>query len=185
MLPQTEFNLALWNLDPSKRFVYEAGMVLQNGINVILNLGLVVGLSTLIARQLVDPDLSREGLIGAVIMPGVIAFSIVGIGVKRNVRIGNSIGQTLRIAIQDGLKLGLLVGFIVIASWHYLGQLAMARAIYGAYGYQAHPAVYCSPIAALYGFVFTVPVALGCALFTAIFKVGPYMMLNWVNKLPD
>jgi hypothetical protein len=185
MLTQSEFDQTLWDLEPRKRFIYHTGIAVQTGVSLIGCAGLVGGLSTLIARQLVAPGLGHEALIGAVIMPCMLAFLAVITSVRRNTRVGGSIGRTLGIALRDGLALGLIVGFVMIACWHYLGQLAMARAIYGSLKYQNHPDAYCGLRAAYYGLLFAVPVALGCGLFTAVFKVGPQVMLNLVNRLPD
>jgi hypothetical protein len=185
MLSQFDFHQALWNLDPRKRLIYDAGVVVQLGITVIVCLGLIGGLSALLARRLVDPDVSQEGLIAAVIMPTLLAFLVVCTVIRGFTRLGTTLSRTLLIALFDGLRLGLIMGFVVVTFWHYLGQLAMARAIYGALEYHAHPSAYCSFRAAFYGLLFAVPVALGSALFTAVFKVGPHVTLNWVNRLPD
>jgi hypothetical protein len=185
MLPQSDFDQTLWSLEAHKQFIYNAGMVVQIGMTVIVCVGLVGGLSTLIARRIVDPDLGREGLSAVVIMPAIIAFLAVSSFVRRTIMAGDSIRQALQAAIWDGLKIGMIVGFLMIASWYYLGQLAMTRAVYGADEYHAHPESYCSPRAALYGLIFAVPVALGCALYTAVYRVGPQVMLNWFNRPPD
>jgi hypothetical protein len=184
MLAQSDFHARLQELDPRQRLIYDAAMTAQFAAITILSMVLVGGLSAFLARWLVDPDLSQEALIGAVIMPGIMAFLLVGTSIRRFTTVGDSFGRTLQVSIRDGLKLGMIVGFLLVTGWHFLGQLAMARAIYGAFEYHAHPAYYCSPKAALYGLLFAVPVALGCALFTAAFRIGPYVTLSLVRRLP-
>lgn len=185
MLPQSEFDQILWNFEPHKKLIYRTGMIIQLGLTMIICVGLVSGLSVFIARQLIDPDVSQEALIGVVIIPALMVFLVGSVSVSRNSKAGSSIKHALQTALRDGLKVGMLAGFVVIACWHYIGQLAMTRAIYGALEFHAHPDSYCSLRAALYGVVFAIPVALGCSLFTAVFRIGPQIMLNWVRRLPD
>lgn len=182
MLSKLDFDEVVQRLDARRRMVYETGIALLWTLTLIICLGIVTGLSTLIAHQIARSDLSTEALIGAVLMPTIFAFVAVSSAVRRDIWSTASINDTLRRALRDGIRLGMIVGFVVVAVWHYLGQLALARTVYGAFEFQSHPEMYCSPLAALYGVLFAVPVALGCALFTAVYKVGPQVWLNWVNR---
>jgi hypothetical protein len=148
----------------------------------ILGGAVVVGLTALVAYYVVDPDLDTESLMAAVIIPPFMAYLFIVAGARREFYAGRKVTHTMRIAAWNGLRRGIVSGFVVMVILHFLAQLIIARAIYGALDYSDHPSYYCHPLPMVYGLIFALPVGLGCALLNAYLSVSDQIIFTGMKK---
>lgn len=176
MLPYPELHKMVLEMAPNKRRMY--GLVLTATVGAVATVCalLLAGASVGIAKAVVNTDLSDENLWAVAIMPGFMAYLFVAAGANLSVIPGESKRHNVWVAARGGFKRGILAGFVIIFVLHFLGQLLMARAIYGSLEYTTHLSYYCNFYPLVYGVLFAIPVGLTCALFYAYVVVSSHMV---------
>jgi hypothetical protein len=183
VLNKTELFEALEAFSPRRRAIYEIARSAWVAASAILSAAVIAGLSTQIARWLVTSDLPTDAMIGAVIMPSVMAFVFVATGVRSasDPRFGKA--RNMAQAAWGGVRAGFVVGLVVVGFAHFLGQLLLTRAIYGPLEFQGRVFSYCGPIPVLYGLFFALPVAAGAGLFAAFTAVSAQVVYEVMAAL--
>jgi len=164
--------------------VYEVLHPVSVALVGILCALLIGGLSALLARWLVDPDVGTDALMGAIIMPAIMAFAFVLAGARRHFRAGESRWAAAWGAARRNAVAGLAVGFVFVVFTHFLGQLLITRALYGSLEFHKHILDYIGLIPVLYGLLFAVPIALGCALYAAYITISGDLIYTLATRLP-
>ncbi len=185
MIPESEIFDSVSHWSRQKRLVYKGVLSGSVILTVLLSGLIVVGLTALVAYYVVDPDLSTEALFGAVLLPSIMAYLFVASATRREFFVGEKIAHTMRIATWNGFWRGMLCGFVVMVLLHYLAQLMIARAIYGALDFHTHLDYYCHPLPVVYGLIFGLPVGLGCALLNAYLAVSDQVIFEAMKKRPE
>ena len=185
MLPESEIFGFVSNWSRRKRLIYDGILIVSMALAAILGGLVVAGLTALVAYYVVDPDLSTQALMGSVMLPSIMAYLFIVGRATREFYPGENYAYTMRIASRNGIRRGMLSGFFVMVVVHYLGQLLIARAIYGVLEYHAHPATYCHPLPILYGLLFALPVGIGCGLLNAYLSVSDQVIFEGMRKLQE
>jgi hypothetical protein len=185
MLPDSEIFGSVSSWPRGKRLLYDVVLIGSVILIAILGGAVVAGLTALVAYYVVDPDLSTGALMAAVIMPSFMAYLFIVAGATREFYPGEKYVYTMRIAAWNGVRRGMVSGFLVMVALHFLAQLLMARAIYGSLEYHTHPAYYCHPLPIFYGLIFALPVGIGCGLLNAYLSVSDQVIFEGMRKLPE
>lgn len=185
MLPESEIFETVRRWEPSKRLVYEIALPASLAVAGVLGAIIVGGLTTLIARAVVASDLGGDVLISSVILPSIMAYIFTMAGVTRVYYPDEHYFRIMGRAAWKGFTRGFFVGFVTTVVIHFLAQLLVARAIYGAIQYQSHVGYYCAPTPLLYGVLFALPVGLGAALLYGYLSIGPQIVFDRVRRLPE
>ncbi|MBN1563392.1 MAG: hypothetical protein JXA10_06115 [Anaerolineae bacterium] len=185
MLTDSEIFDFLVDWPRRKRLIYSGILTGSVALVALLGGAIVVGLTTIVTYYVIDPDLSTEALMGSVIIPSIMAYGFIVAGATREFYPGEKLAYTMRIAAWNGIRRGMISGFLVMVVLHYLAQLLMARAIYGSLEYHTHPSYYCHPLPILYGLLFALPVGIGCGLLNAYLSVSDQVIFEGLKKLPE
>lgn len=183
MLSPIKFDETVWKLNARDRLIYEVVLLTQIIGAALMSLALIGGLSAWIAR-LLDPDMTTDSVVAAVIAPAYTIFALVWAALRRHDGYGDSLRLEVRRAARAGFMTGMRLAFGLLLVWYFLGQVIDARRIHGQSHFMEYPGTYCSPDAVFYALVFAVPIALGCSLLTIVYRVAPHLTLNWVQR-PD
>lgn len=182
MLSVPELQDQVLNFSPRRLRVYQVSLIATFVLVITGSLLLVIGLNTFITHQWIDSNLDGDALIGAVLMPAVMAFVFVATGAKQHFTAYKSIPHNAWMAGMRGFWRGLIAGFILVSFVHYLGQLLVARAIFGSLEYHTRPDVYCGTRPLLYGLAFALPVGLGSALYQGYMAINTHLIMGLVRK---
>ncbi len=185
MLPESEIFETVHGWAPPKRLLYEITLPASLAVVGVLGAFIVGGLTTLIARVVVASDLGGDVLISSVILPSIMAYIFTLAGVTRVYYPDAHYIGIMRRAAWKGFTRGFIVGFVTTVFIHFLAQLLIARAIYGAIKFQSKVAYYCAPTPLLYGVLFAVPIGLGAALLYGYLSVGPQVIFDRIRRLPE
>ena len=184
MLAQAELHQEVLNFPTRKRLFFDFGMTVMLSALAVGSTALVIVISRIVALQVINDDLSTNAVWGAVIMPVAMAYLFVLAGAKRSFDPGLTVRGALWATGRQGLVRGAMVSFVMVVVIHFLGQLLMARAIYGVLHYHEHPAYYCGPLPLLYGLLFALPVGLVSAAYYALYTISPQVVFNLIKRLP-
>jgi hypothetical protein len=183
VLTKVELFEALETFTPRWRAVYEMGLIGAVAGAGVVSIAALAGTSLLLAQWLVDPDISGDALMGAIMMPAVMAFVFVAAGVRGTYDSRLSRARNMLRAARRGAVPGFFMGAAVVGLGHFLGQLLMSRALYGPLEFQSQILSYCGPIPLLYAVLFALPVALGAAIFAALTLVSPLVVYEAVAAI--
>lgn len=183
MFNKTELFEAVHAFSPRTRVMYEFGLFAATVLWALLSVAVLAGLSILLTRWLVTSDLSTDEMVGAIILPSVMAFVFVAASLRSTSDPHFGKGRNMARAAWRGARAGFVVGLVVVGFTHFLGQLLLTRAIYGPLEFQSHVLSYCGPIPVLYGLLFALPVAAGTGLFAAFAAVSAQVVYDVMAAL--
>ena len=181
MLPDSELFEALSALTPGKRLLYEAGLAASVGGLAVAGLCFTGLANSLVTLTLISPDLGSDSLWGAVILPSALGYLAVVAVTRRDFRAYARVGPTFRAAAWKGLKRGFVTAVLVITVWHFLGDVAMARAIFGSLRWHRYTGYYLSLRPIYHGLLFGIPVGLAAGLFTGYAAVSAQVVYNLIT----